>query len=63
MGKKIVRYNGGKKYIYPCDKPTELVTGQEYEVTKVIDGQWHKEYRLKGVKGCFNAEWFDDVEE
>ena len=60
---KIVRYNGGTQYFYPCTKPYMLVVGREYEVIHAKVSDCHTEYTLKGVEGEFNSVWFDEVED
>jgi len=61
MAKKIVRYNGGTESSHICTKPTKLVIGQKYEVLSERVGEHVTIYTLNGVRGFFNAAWFDEV--
>ena len=58
---KQVIYNGGTESFYPCSKPTELEVGHVYEVVSEIIGDFHSEYKLKGIKGVFNSCWFNEM--
>lgn len=59
--KKLVVYNGGTAYYYPCSDPRALVKGKTYEVVSIAQSSWHTEYTLKGIEGEFNSIWFDEV--
>ena len=62
--KKIVKYIGGTLSYSDsgCTAPTKLIVGQNYEVETIKPLSWQTIITLKGVKGFFNAAWFDDVE-
>lgn len=60
---KIVRYNGGTKCSCESTNPVVLVINQEYEVVAIsVDmEQGQILYKLRGIEGCFNACWFNEV--
>lgn len=57
---KYVCYNGGTESYYKCSSPENLIKGVTYEVIEVKDLGYQTNYTLKGVKGEFNALWFDE---
>lgn len=59
---KVV-YNGGTECYYPCDEPTSLIVGKEYEVIQQIDLKFQTNYVLSGIDGEFNSIWFDSEED
>lgn len=59
MAKKV-RYNGSIESYYGCSDPKELVLGKEYEVIFSRDRGWHTNYILKGIKGEFDSQWFEE---
>ena len=61
MAEKIVRYNGGRDYHYPCMNPNILVKGERYFVQQEIDHGFQTNVILRGIDGEFNKLWFDEV--
>lgn len=58
---KIVAYNGSTESFFPCGDPSLLSKERVYEVTSVTDLGSQTNYTLKGIRGEFNANWFEDV--
>ena len=61
MATKLVKYNGETATYKYCSSPKLLKKGEFYEVVseEVCDCQTN--YSLKGINGCFNSVWFNDV--
>ena len=60
MMNKVVRYNGGKDFYYPCDDPKKvLLPGRFYKVIGEEDRGCQTNYHLQGIDGKFNSIWFD----
>ncbi len=60
---KYVCYNGGTGKATTCDDPNCLNKEIVYTVILERDKGYQINYILAGVKGEFNSEWFDIVEE
>lgn len=56
-----VRYNGRDVSAHRCSDPKLLKPGKVYKVISVEDKGLQTDYTLLGIKGTFNASWFDDV--
>ena len=61
MATKLVKYNGRTATFKSCSSPTLLKEGEFYEVVSKDVCDCQTNYSLKGINGCFNSVWFDDV--
>lgn len=57
---KIVCYNGKTKSFFDCTEPKELIRGRIYEVVNIVDYGFRYKYVLRGIKGSFDSNWFDE---